>query len=92
MQAIKIYLLTKSLLPLLQIVLYQMNGGKGCMARDKPPDLPEQGADAIYRYSSFELISTVTLSSSSCQPNFFVTLVPVMSHFPKSIGKSMSML
>lgn len=32
-----------------QIVLYQMNGGKGCMVRDKPPDLPEQGADAIYR-------------------------------------------
>lgn len=36
----------------LRIVLYQMNGGKGCIARDKPPDLPEQGADAIYSYES----------------------------------------
>ncbi|XP_034247206.1 serine/threonine-protein kinase PLK4 [Thrips palmi] len=36
----------------LRIVLYQMNGGRGCLARDKPPDLPEQGADAIYSYES----------------------------------------
>ncbi|KAK3930879.1 Serine/threonine-protein kinase PLK4 [Frankliniella fusca] len=36
----------------LRIVLYQMNGGKGAIVRDKPPDLPEQGADAIFSYES----------------------------------------
>lgn len=36
----------------LRIVLYQMNGGKGAIVRDKPPDLPDQGSDAIFSYES----------------------------------------
>lgn len=36
----------------LRIVLYQLNGGKGSIVRDKPPDLPDQGADAIFSFES----------------------------------------
>lgn len=37
---------------LVQVVLYRPNSGRGCRPTDRPPALPEQGADAIYSYES----------------------------------------
>ncbi|KAK7794686.1 hypothetical protein R5R35_008017 [Gryllus longicercus] len=36
----------------MRIVLYQPNGGKGCLVRNSPPELPVQGADAIYSFET----------------------------------------